>query len=67
VSAVGVADKNSGEAAKIIVERRDPKLTDADLFAWYKVRLSGDTHTRSWLNSAATCPRATSERSCGGR
>jgi long-chain acyl-CoA synthetase len=41
VAAVGVPDRQSGEAVKIFVVRRDPSLTDADLFEWCRARLTG--------------------------
>jgi long-chain acyl-CoA synthetase len=41
VAAVGVPDRHSGEAVKIFVVRRDPALTDADIFNWCKERLTG--------------------------
>ncbi|QGZ63119.1 long-chain-fatty-acid--CoA ligase [Paraburkholderia acidisoli] len=40
-AAVGVPDRHSGEAVKVVVVRRDPALTEADLFAWCKERLTG--------------------------
>jgi long-chain acyl-CoA synthetase len=41
VAAVGVPDRHSGEAVKIFVVRRDPSLTDAEIFNWCKERLTG--------------------------
>lgn len=41
VAAVGIPDVHSGESVKIFVVRRDPGLTDADLFTWCKERLTG--------------------------
>ena len=41
VAAVGIPDETSGESVKIFVVKRDPALTDADLFVWCKERLTG--------------------------
>lgn len=41
VAAVGMSDARSGEAVKIFVVRRDAALTDEDLFAWCRERLTG--------------------------
>ncbi len=41
VAAVGVPDRHSGEAVKLFVVRRDPALTDAEIFTWCKERLTG--------------------------
>ncbi|MGI4858895.1 MAG: long-chain-fatty-acid--CoA ligase [Janthinobacterium lividum] len=40
VAAVGVSDDKSGEAVKIFVVRRDPALTEADLRAFCRERLT---------------------------
>ncbi|MCG7405283.1 long-chain-fatty-acid--CoA ligase [Caballeronia zhejiangensis] len=40
-AAVGVPDRDSGESVKIFVVRRDPALTEADLIAHCKERLTG--------------------------
>ena len=40
VAAVGVKDANSGEAVKLFVVRRDPNLTEADISAFCKERLT---------------------------
>ncbi|WP_250440292.1 long-chain-fatty-acid--CoA ligase [Caballeronia sp. AZ1_KS37] len=40
-AAVGVPDRHSGESVKIFVVRRDPALTEADLIAHCKERLTG--------------------------
>jgi long-chain acyl-CoA synthetase len=41
VAAVGVKDSTSGEAVKLFVVRRDPHLTEADVIAYCKERLTG--------------------------
>ena len=41
VAAIGVPDDKSGEAVKIFVVRKDPKLTEADLRAHCKDNLTG--------------------------
>jgi acyl-CoA synthetase (AMP-forming)/AMP-acid ligase II len=41
VAAVGVSDAHSGEAVKLFVVRRDSGLTEADLLAFCKERLTG--------------------------
>jgi long-chain acyl-CoA synthetase len=40
VAAVGIEDTNSGEAVKLFVVRRDPNLTEADISAYCKERLT---------------------------
>jgi long-chain acyl-CoA synthetase len=39
--AVGVPDARTGEAVKIVVVRKDPALTEADLIAYAKQYLTG--------------------------
>ncbi|PLZ01584.1 long-chain fatty acid--CoA ligase [Burkholderia sp. WAC0059] len=41
VAAVGVPDAHSGEAVKLFVVKRDPELTEADVFAFCKSQLAG--------------------------
>ncbi len=41
VAAVGVPDEHSGEAVKLFVVKKDPALTDKDIFAFCKERLTG--------------------------
>ncbi|CAH2807073.1 MAG: Long-chain-fatty-acid--CoA ligase (EC [uncultured Caballeronia sp.] len=41
VAAVGVKDQNSGEAVKLFIVRRDQSLTEADVKAYCKERLTG--------------------------
>ncbi len=41
VAAVGVPDQNSGEAVKLFVVKKDQALTDADIFAYCKLQLTG--------------------------
>ncbi|AEA59180.1 long-chain fatty acid--CoA ligase [Burkholderia gladioli] len=41
VAAVGVPDEHSGEAVKLFVVKKDPALTDQDLIAYCKERLTG--------------------------
>jgi long-chain acyl-CoA synthetase len=41
VAAVGIKDQNSGEAVKLFIVRRDQSLTEADVMAYCKERLTG--------------------------
>ena len=41
VAAVGMPDERSGEAVKLFIVRKDPALTDDDLFAFCKTQLTG--------------------------
>ncbi|MFM0072933.1 long-chain fatty acid--CoA ligase [Paraburkholderia sediminicola] len=41
VAAVGVPDQHSGEAVKLFVVKKDPALTDADIFTYCKTQLTG--------------------------
>ncbi|WP_059413466.1 long-chain fatty acid--CoA ligase [Cupriavidus basilensis] len=41
VAAVGVPDEHSGEVVKLFVVKRDPALTEAELIAFCKERLTG--------------------------
>ncbi|WP_144138449.1 long-chain fatty acid--CoA ligase [Paraburkholderia sp. BCC1884] len=41
VAAVGVPDQHSGEAVKLFVVKKDQALTDADIFAYCKLQLTG--------------------------
>ncbi|MDF3834002.1 long-chain fatty acid--CoA ligase [Cupriavidus basilensis] len=41
VAAVGVPDEHSGEVVKLFVVRKDPALTEAELIAFCKERLTG--------------------------
>ena len=41
VAAVGVPDENSGEAVKLVIVKRDPSLTQADVIAFCKEQLTG--------------------------
>jgi long-chain acyl-CoA synthetase len=41
VAAVGVPDKQSGEAVKLFIVRSDPKLTEADVIAHARASLTG--------------------------
>jgi long-chain acyl-CoA synthetase len=41
VGAVGVPDSRTGEAVKLVVVRKDPALTEADLIAHAKRYLTG--------------------------
>ena len=38
---VGIADAKSGEAVKLVVVRKDPALTEADVRSWCKENLTG--------------------------
>ncbi|MDG0025353.1 long-chain fatty acid--CoA ligase [Trinickia sp. Y13] len=41
VAAVGVPDEHSGEAVKLVIVKRDPALTQADVIAFCKEQLTG--------------------------
>jgi long-chain acyl-CoA synthetase len=41
VAAVGVPDQHSGEAVKLFIVKKDPALTDKDVFAFCKTQLTG--------------------------
>ncbi|WP_322055195.1 long-chain fatty acid--CoA ligase [Paraburkholderia bannensis] len=41
VAAVGVPDQHSGEAVKLYIVRKDPALTDKDVFEYCKTQLTG--------------------------
>jgi long-chain acyl-CoA synthetase len=41
VGAIGVADDKSGEAVKVVVVKKDPDLTEAELIAFCRTRLAG--------------------------
>ena len=41
VAAVGVPDEHSGEAVKLVIVKRDPALTEADVIAFCKEQLTG--------------------------
>ena len=40
-AAVGVPSEQSGETVKIVIVRRDPALSEDDVRAWCKTRLTG--------------------------
>jgi long-chain acyl-CoA synthetase len=40
-AAVGIADAKQGEAVKIVIVKRDPALTEADVRAWCETNLTG--------------------------
>jgi long-chain acyl-CoA synthetase len=41
VAAVGVPDEHSGEAVKLVIVKKDPTLTEADVMAYCKTQLTG--------------------------
>jgi long-chain acyl-CoA synthetase len=47
VAAVGVKDQNSGEAVKLFIVRKDQSLTEADVMAYCKERLTGYKRPRT--------------------
>ena len=64
-AAIGVADEKQGEAIKVFVVKSDPTLTEEDVIEL----LPAEPHrlqVPKTSNSATTCPRPTSARSCGG-
>jgi long-chain acyl-CoA synthetase len=40
-AAVGVIDDKAGEAVKVVIVKRDPELTEADVRAWCETNLTG--------------------------
>ncbi|OYT88967.1 MAG: long-chain fatty acid--CoA ligase [Burkholderiales bacterium PBB6] len=40
-AAVGVADEKAGEAVKVVIVKKDPALTEADVRAWCETNLTG--------------------------
>jgi long-chain acyl-CoA synthetase len=40
-AAVGVPDEKAGEAVKIVIVKKDPALTEADVRAWCETNLTG--------------------------
>src|SRR3954471_22668102 len=40
-AAVGISDAKQGEAVKIVIVKRDPALTEADVRAWCETNLTG--------------------------
>ena len=40
-AAVGVPDEKQGEAVKIVIVKKDPALTEADVRAWCETNLTG--------------------------
>lgn len=47
VAAIGVPDEHSGEAPKLFIVRKDPKLTEAELLAYCRENLTGYKRPRS--------------------
>jgi long-chain acyl-CoA synthetase len=47
VAAVGVPDQQSGEAVKLFIVKKDPAITDADIFAFCKDQLTGYKRPRT--------------------
>lgn len=46
VAAVGVPDEKSGEVVKVVIVKKDPKLTEADVKAHARANLTGYKHPR---------------------
>jgi long-chain acyl-CoA synthetase len=40
-AAVGVADEKAGEAVKVVIVKKDPAVTEADVRAWCETNLTG--------------------------
>ena len=40
-AAVGVPDEKAGEAVKVVIVKKDPALTEADVRAWCETNLTG--------------------------
>ncbi len=47
VAAVGIADENSGEAVKLFIVRKDEALTESEIIAFCKERLTGYKRPRT--------------------
>ncbi|ARP85631.1 AMP-binding protein [Bordetella genomosp. 9] len=47
VAAVGVADERSGESVRVFVVPKDPSLSEADVLAWCRDKLTGYKRPRS--------------------
>ncbi len=41
VGAIGIPDEHSGEVVKVVIVKKDPALTEADIKAWCKEELTG--------------------------
>ena len=63
-AAVGVPDEKSGEAVMLFVVRRDKSLTKEALAEYCATASSPATSGRNTSNSATSCPRPMSARSC---
>jgi long-chain acyl-CoA synthetase len=57
VAAVGVKDKNSGEAVKLYIVRKDESLTEADVIAHCRERLTGYKRPRI-IEFRSTLPKS---------
>ena len=57
VAAVGVKDKNSGEAVKLFIVRKDESLTEADVIAHCRERLTGYKRPRI-IEFRSTLPKS---------
>ena len=62
--AVGVPDEQAGEVVKLFVVKRDPAITETDIFNFCKEQLTGYKRPRI-IEFASSCRRRTSARSCG--
>ena len=40
-AAVGIPDAKAGEAVKVVIVKKDPKLSEADVRAWCEANLTG--------------------------
>lgn len=45
-AAIGIPDERTGEAVKLVVVRKDPQLTEAQIKAWCQDKLTGYKHPR---------------------
>ena len=45
-AAVGIPDERTGEAVKLVVVKKDPQLTEAQVKAWCQDKLTGYKHPR---------------------
>ena len=66
-AAIGVPDAQSGEAVKLFIVRKEPKLTAADVMAHAAQEPDGLQGPAPRGVRRASCRRATSARCCGAR
>ena len=63
-AAFGVPDAKAGEAVKLVVVKKDPALSEADIRNFCEANLTGYKRPQDASSSATSCRRARSARSC---